>query len=56
MLVEDRQAEIGEDGGEPQIDLRAWRRVAIFALIVKSGDLDPGVGKLDPEQAPHRAC
>ena len=38
---------------KPQIDLRARRRVAVFALVIDPRHLDLLVGQLDPEQAPH---
>jgi hypothetical protein len=53
VLVEGRQAEIGEDGGETEIDLQAGRRAAVFALVIQPRDLDPAVRQLDSNEPPH---
>ena len=55
VLVEQGQAEIRADGGEAEIDLYAGGRVAVFALVIEPGDLDPAVGQLDSDAAAARA-
>src|SRR6476660_5318028 len=49
VLGEGRNAEILEYRREGEIDHRVGRRIAIFALVVELGDLDPTVGQLDPD-------
>ena len=53
VLIEHGQAEVVENAREPQVDLGARRRVAVFALIIGPRYFDLLVRQRNAEQAPH---